>query len=322
MSSNDVEIIELKRTISELELVHNKHILELKKLHNSRESSLESEVASWREKCQILSEEKQNLDGLVDGMRVEVEMLRQSFDLVQGRLKKVLVNQDDLVRLVQLFDIQQQQLSPQPQQQQQQQQQLSPQQNRTNYSSKSRTSTTTSVLGLDELEEQLKVSQNESKDSSSTAAMLQSIKYLRKIEASDPVHLCRLLDISFCPDRSFSLSNSLLSSISLHMSMEDSLAIKSFKEFPIYSILLNEIVRLHQDINSLCRIIFTHHSRNKNGKNSFYAEFGRKLLDKTEKGSVAKWLLELTEMIGGDNQKVESLSFSSSILSSFISKFK
>ncbi len=152
--------------------------------------------------------------------------------------------------------------------------------------------------------------------------MLQSIKYLRKIEASDPVHLCRLLDISFCPDRSFSLSNSLLSSISLHMSMEDSLAIKSFKEFPIYSILLNEMVRLHQDINSLCRIIFTHHSRNKNGKNSFYAEFGRKLLDKTEKGSVAKWLLELTDMIGGDNQKVESLSFSSSILSSFISKFK
>ena len=69
--------------------------------------------------------------------------------------------------------------------------------------------------------------ESQSRTASDTLAIIG--KYLKKLEGSDPLHLCRLLEIPFNPpDRAFSLSSSLLKSIDAHIA-EDPTTVRIFR---------------------------------------------------------------------------------------------
>lgn len=308
-SSNELET--LKQTIEDLQVIHEQHISKLNSLHKSELEIFSDENKKLRKKTTELTTEKDKLEEIVGTMKLEIEMVRQSFDLVQERLKRVLVDQDDLVRLVKLLD----------------QSQI-----RSKYSDSSRPGNnnghvhvqknrTHSPCAIKELETNLK----EEAPSQANVAVLQAIKYFKKLEASDPVHLCRLLDISFCPDRSFSLANSLLTSISVHLS-EDNSALKSFNQFPLYPILLNEIVKLKKEINDLSGSFLNFHfqstnkSRPHKNKNFSMETICKKIEDKNERGNISMWLIEEFDAKKDDNEEFKVTN--STLLTSFLSKFK
>ena len=311
------EIEELKKTIENLQSVHSHHIKKLTELHEIELTTLRRKTLQLQIESTTLEAEKTELEGTVEGMRVEVEMLRQSFDLVQGRLKRVLVDQDDLVRLIQLMEQNYKNSTDNSLDSASKNITANGTKNITDtnkatkihHTNKQNHPSSSSTTFISKIESFLKSQeQNES-----TISALQSVKYFRKLESSDPVHLCRLLDVSFCPDRSFSLSNSLLASISLHMA-EDSVVVRSFEGFPVYPMLLNEIVRLRQEINDLCRSFL---SLNNSKTNNLKIEMAKRIEDKSEKGliSISRWLIEKQEQFNVEDN-------GASILSSFLSKFK
>lgn len=296
----------MDQAISELQLVHEYHIQKLKDLHESELAELQTALSRSRQQCEQLTQEKTRIEGEVEGMRTEVEMLRQSFDLVQGRLKRVLVDQDDLVKLLQLVDAKTTDKEPRIE---------LPALNQTK--------------NITELELVLKsqVVQDES-----TAAALQAIKYYKKLEASDPAHLCRLLEISFDPARSFALSTSLLQSIAVHMT-EDPVATKALARFPLYRLLLREIVRLRQEENEICRVFL---GNTKKSCKSIVTDISRRIrecdlrdkdseCDRREKAgsrsecdqkeTICKWLIDEYASGNSDNDNHNS------ILTSFLSTF-
>lgn len=289
--------------IDELRRVHEQHIQKLKELHSAELEELTQALQKSRQSSEKLTVEKAELEDEIEGMRTEVEMLRQSFDLVQERLRRVLVSQDDLVKLVKLID-----------------QQQNGQHDRNERENKSQTSlnghdsqykqNATITSTLNDIETKLKGQQD-----SSAMAALQAIKYFKKLDASDPVHLCRLLEIPFCPERSFSLSTSLLSSISVHMT-SDPMATKSFKDYPVYSVLLDEIIKLKRDSNDLCKIFL----KTSKGKSKIIAEITKMIAERKEgeNCSVLKWLVD-----GGRNEIViqEEMSVQK-LFSTFLSTFK
>lgn len=302
-SSNELEI--LKQTIENLEKVHEQHISKLNSLHKSEVEIFTEETKKLRKTTSELLKEKDHLEELVETMKLEIEMVRQSFDLVQERLKRVLVDQDDLVQLIKLLD----------------QSQI-----RMKYSESKQLGNTNRNNSLKDdswaiLELETKMKEQESNQNN--LAILLAIKYFKKLEASDPVHLCRLLEISFCPDRSFSLANSLLKSISFHITQDPS-TLKSFNQFPLYPILLNEIVKLKKEINELSGSFLNFYYKTNRSKIFFKNKENnilKKIADKNEKGTISTWLLE---ELDNNNNKVEEVKVNndSTLLTSFLSKFK
>ena len=298
-SSNELEI--LKQTIENLEKVHEQHILKLNSLHKSELEIFTEENKKLRKTTLELSMEKDRLEELVETMKLEIEMVRQSFDLVQERLKRVLVDQDDLVQLIKLLD----------------QSQIKCSEDKQSGNTNRNSSLNDDSCAIFELETKLK----EQESNQANLAILLAIKYFKKLEASDPVHLCRLLEISFCPGRSFSLANSLLTSISVHISQDPS-TLESFNKFPLYPILLNEIVKLKKEINELTGSFLNFYYKT-NRSNIFYKNkennIIKKIADKNEKGTISMWLMEELD----NKNKVEEVKGNdSTLLTSFLSKFK
>lgn len=281
-------MIPVADAIDELKAAHDSHIKKLTELHDAALLDLTQKLQRSRLESETLSKQKDELEGEVEGMRTEVEMLRQSFDLVQERLRRVLVDQDDLVKMLKLVE---QVTNPKPIQQ------------------SSNPMTRNSSL------KDIEISLKQREQDSSTIAALQAIKYFKKLEASDPVHLSRLLEISFCPDRSFSLSTSLLTSISVHMASDPSTA-KAFQEHPVYAALLDEIIKLKQESNEMCKLLL---AKNKN-KKELIVEISKWINDKKSKSkedkSVLKWLID-----GENAGKTTGEMSVQHVFSNFLSKF-
>ena len=276
--------------IDELQESHEAHVKKLKELHENDLAHLQSKLKKCRQECERMEQENSELRAMVEGTGTEIEMLRQSFDLVQGRLKRVLVDQDDLVRLLQLAG-------------------------NLDDTTKSRNySYTIKARELKEIEAQLKA-RDDGDHNLSVKSALQAIKYFKKLESSDPVHLCRLLEIPFCPDRSFSLSTSLLSSIAVHMA-DDVSASAYFDANPMYPVLLNEIVRLRQEINELSRCLV-----GCTPVKGIQVTLGKRIEDRSFKGTIAKWLIE-EHVAATTRNNHKDQSNASAIFSAFFSNFK
>ncbi len=221
--------MDTQQIVDELQRAHDEHIKKLTELHESTLSALHTQLQFSRQEAVKLRQANSELGDQVEGMRTEVDELRESFEMVQGRLKRVLVDQDDLVKLLKLV-------------------------NENSAESQGNAATHTSPAlksrHLKDVESFLK--SQDATDPTIVSALL-SLKYLKKLESSDPLHLSRLLEIPFSPDRSFALSSSLLASVAGHIST-DPVSVSLFDKQPVYPLLLNEIVRLRQEINELCRL--------------------------------------------------------------------
>ena len=275
-------------SIDELRATHDSHIQKLSQLHTEALTDLHDQLQKSRQELERVTKERNELSGEIEGMKTEVEMLRGSFDLVQERLRRVLVDQDDLVKMVKLIDLStnKDNRDRRDNRELNANRELKPADtiniiNNQNQKQKQKHHN----IPLKDIETDLKQKEQDS----STLAALQAIKYFKKIEASDPIHLCRLLEIPFCPDRSFSLSTSLLASISVHMA-SDSCAMKAFTEHPLYALLLNEIVELKQESNELSKLFV---SGNKKRQERIAGI--SKLIEETkvDDKSILKWLIEI-----------------------------
>lgn len=289
-------------TIEELEKVHSRHVNKLKEIHEEELKDLQKRLQKSQQECKELRHEREKGEEEIKRMREEVDVLRQSFDLVQERLKRVLIDQDDLIRILQLID--QQQLEKEP-----------------NISE----STTSTLLHrkLSEIDSKTVEEYLSSQDSSdeSTRAARQALKYFKKVEASDPIHLCRLLEIPFCPDRSLALSSSLLKSIALHMG-EDPSARESFYQAPLYQLLLNEIVGLRRDVNELSRLALQMDS--KWGKSAILEDITTRA-GRSDGSRIAELIIKAhDEKIhnNNNNKNGSSNNLTNALLTSFLSTFK
>lgn len=302
--------------IDDLKAAHESHIQKLTQLHSDSLKDLQLELQKSRQQLEIVTKERDGLAEEVEGMRTEVEMLRGSFDLVQERLRRVLVDQDDLVKMVKLIE-----------KEFDNKEVPSNSGNSASVSGNCKTSSNNNSNTLKHLNNNLNNNQmiplknieaalkSREQQDLSTLAALAAIKYFKKIEASDPINLCRLLEVPFCPDRSFSLSTSLLASISVHMAT-DANAMKAFNEHPVYSILLNEIVNLRQDSNELCKL-FLSRGNKRNNKKEIIAEISKWIDEKKENNkSILKLLIEETKTTAD-----EELNSVQTIFSSVLSKF-
>ena len=304
--------------IDDLHTAHTTHIQSLTALHESTLQSLHHSHQKTLLHLDQVTNEKTALETELEGMRREVEVLRGSFDLVQERLRRVLVEQDDLVGMVRLIEMDRVgKATGQAEQTQQPQQSQQSQQSSTQQTSKQQSQQACKQAGhheqiaqkLKDFEAKANLKNSEQDQDSSTTAALQAIKYFKKLEASDPVHLCRLLEISFCPDRSFSLSTSLLSSISIHMA-SDPQNTAAFTDHPVYVILLDEIVRLKQESNELCKMVLAGSKKRKD----LVAGIAKLIGEANEGTSIMKWLIDAQNEVNTGNE--------SGIFKSFLSTFK
>lgn len=312
-------------SIDELKAAHDSHIQKLSQIHAEALTDLHHQLQKSRKELERVTKERDELSGEIEGMKTEVEMLRGSFDLVQERLRRVLVDQDDLVKMVKLIDLS---ASREDNREFSANRGLSASVstkpcagfNTDNPTASTITNKNNSVINsrgqkekyLNNPVKDIETNLKRKEQDSSTLAALQAIKYFKKLEASDPIHLCRLLEIPFCPDRSFSLSTSLLASITVHMA-SDSCAMKAFAEHPLYNILLNEIVELKQESNELCKLFVSGDKKRKEriaGISKLVNE--KKANDK----SILKWLIEIEEQ-----NEIIVASTNQNILSSVLSKF-
>ncbi len=203
----------------ELEEIHSTHIIKLKSLHASEIVSLQSLLKSAQERCREQEEE-------VEGLKEQVSVLRQSFEMVQERLKRVLLEQDQLVDLIQGLSLVEKTSALTPE-------------NNVNKGDQKRIRS--ELLELEKIygivEAQIKIDQIDQiddennlkvKDSCATTNssvpkyLLHCVKYLRKLQSADPVQLCRLLDLPFTAEKPFALSDSLLSGMATYARAPDS----------------------------------------------------------------------------------------------------
>ena len=259
----------MDKIIDELQTVHEEHVRKLTKLHEIELARLNSTIESLRQESAALRSENEELSEVVRELNGEVEGIRGDFDLIQGRLGKIIVEEDDLIELinkVKLFTIDE----------------------------------------VDVTDEVVLLNQKSQND----AVMLTAMKYLKKLEGSDPFQLCRLLEIPFNPpDRPFALSNSLLSSISVHLS-EDPATSKIFNKTKVAPFLLEEIIKLKLTINEIAKCFL------KNSRKS------SKLVGDEAGGKkdLVEWLIDAHEEGNGHGNGSE---FSPAvIISSFLSNFK
>lgn len=280
------EIERLRDSITELESTHQKHLAALVATHRQETEELQRKHATLLAETATLHQQVTHYEETIEGMRVEVQMVRQSFDLVQTRLRRVLIDQDDLVRIIQLLD-----------------REIVAQRmnggkcdkgdaNDTSDTSDAKTPSVTapndSLSGSAAQTEQL-LHELETRGSE---PVRRAIKYFRKLQAADPMHLARLLDISFAPDRSFVLSNSLLASILVHMNgggrddkskLRGSVeSMRGDAETDMFRVLLEEIVRLRRDINDLALV---HVEQRTDGEQT------AAITPRSDAGGVVQWIL-------------------------------
>jgi hypothetical protein len=296
--------------IDELKAAHEVHIQKLTQLHSDSQIDLQLQLLKTRQQLEIASKERDEYKNEIEAMRTEVEMLRGSFDLVQERLRRVLVNQDDLVKMVKLIEKEFDNKNGE--------EKVTKKFINNNKNSNSNTNNhinsinSNNITTINEIETNLKRKEQDS----ATIAALNAIKYFKKLEASDPIHLCRLLEIPFCPERSFSLSTSLLASISVHMTT-DTNAMKWFNENPVYAVLLHEILNLKQESNELCKL-FLATSNSKKNRKEIIATVSKFIDEKKENNrSVLKLLIEETKLSSSDEEVNSVQSIFSTVLSKF-----
>lgn len=272
--------------INELEQTHNDHIKKLESLHEQEIGSLRKDLEETRKKLKGAEEDKFKQDEEIEGMRVEIQMIRQSFNLVQERLKKVLIHQDDLINVIQLLGVENTA-------------EENTAEENNNLNTKKNTKSIQKVEDQSNLE-------------------METLKYFKKIESSDPLNLSKLLDIPFCPDRSINLSNSLISAISIHLNRtETEQNDNNNTQFSINRTLLNEILKIKQDLNDLCRIYF-------NLLSKYDQKHKNQLLKRlTETGnsntSLSKYLIDETKATDHENSETTTSDW---LISTFLSKFK
>ena len=253
--------------IDKLQRTHEEHIKRLKDLHETETAHLNAQINSLKQESAALRSENEKLTGLVEEMSSEVEGMRNDFELIQGRLGKIIVAEDDLVRLVEL------------------------------------------TVNTTEKAEKQSVEESQSRTASDTLAIIG--KYLKKLEGSDPLHLCRLLEIPFNPpDRAFSLSSSLLKSIDAHIT-EDPTTVRIFRDEPVAPLLLKEIIKLRMKVNDVSRC-FMHNSK----KSSKLNLNNENIADV----DVVKWLVD--EHANAESKSEKNEFNPAMIISSFLSKFK
>jgi cell division protein FtsB len=297
--------------IDELKAAHEVHIQKLTQLHSNSSTDLHHQLLKTRQQLEIVSKERDEYKNEIEAMRTEVEMLRGSFDLVQERLRRVLVDQDDLVKMVKLIE---KEFDNKNGEEKVTKKFNNNNNNKNNNSNSNSNSNSNNITTINEIETNLKRKEQDS----ATITALTAIKYFKKLEASDPIHLCRLLEIPFYPERSFSLSTSLLASISVHMTT-DTNAMKWFNEHPVYAVLLNEILNLKQDTNELCKLFLATSNSKMNRKEIIAAV--SKFIDEKEKKennkSILKLLIEETKLGSSDEEVNRVQSIFSTVLSKF-----
>ena len=255
--------------IDKLQRIHEEHIKRLNALHETEIANLNTQIHSLKQESAALRSENEKLTGLVEEMSSEVEGMRDDFELIQGRLGKIIVAEDDLVRLVEL------------------------------------------TVNTTEKEAAEKQSVEESTSRTATDILVITGKYLKKLEGSDPLHLCRLLEIPFNPpDRAFSLSSSLLKSIDAHIT-EDPTTARIFRNDPVAPLLLKEIIKLRLKVNEVSRC-FMHNSK----KSSKLNVNNENIADV----DVVKWLVD--EHANAEIKSERNEFNPAMIISSFLSKFK
>lgn len=92
----------MSEAIDELQAKHQEHIEKLQALSESEISRLKSVIKSLKQESADLKRENEELKRMVEEFKGEVEGLRGNFDTIQRRLGKIIVAEDDLVKLVKL----------------------------------------------------------------------------------------------------------------------------------------------------------------------------------------------------------------------------
>lgn len=271
------------KIIDDLQSAHQEHLRKLTALHESELARLAVTLESLRTDSSALRKENDELGGLVRELRGEVEGTRDDFDLIQARLGKIIVEEDDLVELVRQAAggdakrLDQKYRDP----------------STANTSNTSNTSNSANPESAD---------MNMNQDRIIT-------KYLKKIEGSDPLHLCRFLQIPFNPpDRPFALSYSLLTSIAAHLSDDPTTKLNQ----PARE-LLKEVIKVKLEVNDISRC-FLKNSRI-SGKLAVNGDVG------SGERNVVRWLIhEHNEERDNENNFNPATIISS--FSSLLSNFK
>lgn len=221
----------------ELQEIHTQHLAKLKSLHAF-------EVASLHSSLQAAQERGRQQDEEVEALREQVTVLRQSFEMVQERLKRVLLEQDQLVDMIKCLNIDS---GNSPSGKQQQQQHLDADYKRIR----------TELAELEQiygLAGRGGVEEDQTTDSPVSAAvpkhLLHCLKYLRKLQSADPVQLCRLLDLPFTAEKPFALADSLLHGILSYARAPDS-DFSSGTEGRIARLLVYELIQSKRECYAL-----------------------------------------------------------------------
>ena len=247
--------------IDNLRTVHEEHVRKLKEIHEAELAHLTAKIAASRQETADLRSEKEWLRGLVEELRDEVEGMRNDFDLIHGRLGKIIVEEDELVKMVE--------------------------------------------LAVNAVEDDDECGTNLTNETDGTDVMRTVMKYLKKLQGSDPLHLCHLLEIPFNPpNRAFTLSSSLLTSISAHLS-DDPATAATFKDNPVAVPLIRENIELRLEAYEMARCFL------ENSRRAGKLAVGGAV---KEGKSVMRWLIDEHETVLKDSND--------GIISSFLSNFK
>lgn len=251
----------MDKIIDDLQTSHHNHIKELTKLHEIELTGLKKIIESLRNESAVLRSENEELKVTMGELRGEVEGMRDDFDLIQSRLGKIILEEDDLVSLLRERD-----------------------------DAECKTCRFTCKCS----------------DTLIISDVANIKKYLKKLEGSDPLHLCRFLQIPFNPpSRALALSSALLNSISAHLSDDPTTNLD-----PQARWLLKETIKIRLEVNGIAES-FVKNSRKSN-----------KLINGDISGerSLVKWLIEEH----GETTTVndESNFNPATIISSLLSNFK
>lgn len=218
-------------TIQQLQDSHEAHIAKLKSLHAFQVAGLESSLKASQERCKQQEAE-------VEGLKEQVSVLRQSFEMVQERLKRVLLEQDQLIDMLHSIKIDQS--------------------NKDTDKKKTSQSHKKTLLELEELERAFGINSAKKAESSAEENLSKyhhhCLKYLRKLQSSDPLQLSHLLELPFSTEKPFALSDSVLSGILTYTAADDS-DFASTVESRITRLLVWELVQSKREAYALVKAI-------------------------------------------------------------------
>lgn len=215
--------------IQQLQESHEAHIAKLKSLHAFEVVGLESSLKASQERYK-------EQEAVLEGLKDQVSVLRQSFEMIQERLKKVLLEQDDLIDLLHSIKVEEKSSLKE---------------------SKSFPTHGKTMLELEELERAFGINSQNKTEASEKETKLSKyhhhcLKYLRKLQSSDPLQLSHLLELPFSTDKPFALSDSMLSGILSYTAADDS-DFSSSVEARITRLLVWELMQSRREAYALVR---------------------------------------------------------------------